>query len=250
MDLFAKLSELARSGRGAALCTIIETSGSTPRKAGSKIIVTANNKTFGSVGGGILEKQVIKDAIRCISLGETYTGSYSSGSDKEGTSYGEARVFIDPLPRKKDLYIFGAGHVGQAVAMLAKDYGFEVSLIDHRKELMELISIDGITKIQGDYLKELEKLNFTKNSYVIVMTNAHESDEAVTLSCSKKEHAYLGMIGSSKKVKEAKKAFTKLGMDAKSMEAIDMPIGMPMNCETPPEIAISILARLIHVKNS
>ena len=250
MDLYAKLSELAKSGRGAALCTIIETRGSTPRKAGSKIIVTEDEKSFGSVGGGILEKQLIKDALKCISTGRSMIGKYSAGSDKDGASYGEARIFIDPLALKKKLYIFGAGHVGQALASLAKNYGFSVSLIDHRKELMEVIDIKDVKKITGEYMTELEKLSFDKNCFVAVMTNAHESDEAVTLACSEKEHAYLGMIGSKKKVAEAKQNFTASGMDRPTLNSIDMPIGIAMNCETPAEIAISIMARLIDVKNS
>lgn len=250
MTLYAKMQELADAGRAAALCTIIDTNGSTPRKAGSKIIVTSDEKTFGSVGGGILEKQLVKDALESIATGKTALRSYSAGSDKEGRSYGEAKIFIDPLPARQRLYIFGAGHVGQAVAALAINYGFEVSLIDHRENLMEIIDIQGVNKIIDPYITALEKLSFDKKCFIVVMTNTHESDEEVTYRCAQKEHAYLGMIGSHKKIKEAKANFAKRGMDKKSIENIDMPIGIPIHCETPAEIAISIMARLIDIKNA
>jgi xanthine dehydrogenase accessory factor len=250
MDIYAKLAELAKEGRAAALCTIIRTKGSTPRKAGSKLIVTSDEKTFGSVGGGKLEKEVLSDALQCIAEGKTLLNSYSPGADSEGQSYGEAEIFIDPLPQKNKLYIFGAGHVGQAVSALAIQYGFEVSLIDHREELMDLIDIKGIKKIKGQYLEVLEKLLFDARTYILVMTNTHESDEEVTYSCAQKKHAYLGMIGSKKKVKEAIASFKKKGMDEKDISKIDMPVGVPINCETPAEIAISIIARLIDIKNA
>jgi xanthine dehydrogenase accessory factor len=250
MDLYAKLHELASTGRAAALCTIVRTSGSTPRKAGSKLIVTQDEKTFGSIGGGKLEKEVIADALSCIAEGKTSLRSYSPGADSDGQSYGEAEIFIDPLPAKHKLYIFGAGHVGQAVASLAIHYGFEVSLIDHREELMNIIDIKGINKFTGQYIEILESLPFDKKSYILVMTNTHASDEEVTFRCAQMDHAYLGMIGSKKKVAEAKASFAHNGLDQASIDKIDMPVGIPINCETPAEIAISIMARLIDTKNA
>lgn len=249
MDLYAKLSELARTGQAAALCTIIETSGSTPRKAGSKVIVTSEGTTFGSVGGGVLEKALIKDALQCIESAKNHTGTYSSGHDSSGQSLGEAKIFIDPLPQKVKLYIFGSGHVGQAVARVAKDLDFEVFLIDPRAGLMELINIEGVRMLRGDYLTEMENLHFDRKCFIVVMTNTHESDEAVTRACTAKEHAYLGMIGSSRKVKEIRQSMLDSGMDRSVVDAVDMPIGIPINCETPAEIAISIMARLIDEKN-
>jgi xanthine dehydrogenase accessory factor len=250
MDIYAKLAELAAARRAAALCTIVRTKGSTPRKAGSKLIVTAESKTFGSVGGGKLEKEVLADALLCIAEGKTLLKSYSPGEDSEGQSYGEAEIFIDPLPQKNKLYIFGAGHVGQAVSALAIQYGFEVSLIDHRTELLEINDIGGIKKMNGQYNDIMGKLPFDDRTFILVMTNTHVSDEEVTFSCAQKEHAYLGMIGSKKKVKEAKANFAKRGMDEKDISKIDMPVGIPINCETPAEIAISIMARLIDTKNT
>lgn len=250
MDIYTKIHEVIAAGKGGALCTIIETSGSTPRKAGSKMVVTSEGKTFGSVGGGKLERNVIKDVISCISSGKNKLASYDSGENNEGTAYGKASVFIEVLQKNRQLYIFGAGHVGQAVATISSNYGFDVKLIDPRQELLELISIEGIQKINSAYLDAVDDLSFDTQTYIVVATNTHSSDEAVTYACSKQAHAYLGMIGSKKKIAEARSAFVKRGMDAKQLENIDMPIGVPINCETPAEIAISILARLIDVKNA
>ena len=250
MDILAKLQELASGGHAAALCTIIETSGSTPRKPGTKMIVTAEGKNIGSVGGGLLEQYVIRDAMDLIAGGKARLMEYHSGGDGEDRSYGEAKVFIDPLPRSKSLSIFGAGHVGQALASLAGKYGFRICLIDHRDTLLDAIITEGITKKHSEYLKAVEELEFGPDTYVLVSTYSHASDEATTLACAAKPHAYLGMIGSKKKVEQARKMFRENGLPEEAIEGIDMPVGVPIRCETPEEIAISILAKLIDTKNA
>ena len=250
MDIYNKIREIIAKGSPAALCTIIETSGSTPRKPGSKMIVCEKEKTFGSVGGGKLEQFVIKEALEAIASRKNGLKYYDSGNAEQGQVYGQASVFIEVLPRNRALYIFGAGHVGQAVAEIAGRYGFEISLIDHRKDLLDLIDIPGIHKLNMNYLDALQELPFDDHTYVIVMTHSHESDEDVSFACTSKPHAYLGMIGSKKKIKEAISNFKAKGLDDGIIENIDMPIGIPIHCETPDEIAISILARLIDHKNA
>lgn len=250
MDILSTFAEYAKTGKAAALCTIIETSGSTPRKPGTKMIVTGEGKNIGSVGGGILEDGVIKDAVKCIETGTTSLRSYSSGDRNDGPAYGEAKVFIEPLPKLRHLYIFGAGHVGQAVATQARNFGFKVHLIDPREGLMDKINIEGVSLIRNEYLDAAADLSFDKNTFVIVMTHSHGLDEEVSFYCAKKPHAYLGMIGSKKKVDTARKTFQSRGLTESEIAGIDMPIGIAIKCETPEEIAISIIARVIHIKNT
>lgn len=249
MDIYTTLADLSRNGKAAALCSIISTSGSTPRKAGSKMIVREDGKTFGSVGGGNLEIKVIEDALRIIESGETLLKTYSTGEDNDMHCYGECQVFFDPLPNNHPLIIFGAGHVGQALARIAINYGFKVNLVDPRKELLEHLNITGVQIHEMEYLHAVENLDLNPKTYIVVCTPSHAFDEEVTLACAGKQHTYLGMIGSKKKVDLAKQTFAEKGLKSESIERIDMPIGIPMNCETPEEIAISILARLIDIKN-
>jgi xanthine dehydrogenase accessory factor len=249
MDVYRKIGELSTEGRTAALCTIVSTEGSTPRKAGSKMVVTGKMTTFGSVGGGKIEQQVIADATECIASGHTLLKEYSSGEDNDMHCYGKCSIFIDPLPNNYSLYIFGAGHVGQALAKIAGNYGFRINLIDHREELINKLDIEGVNNHCMEYEDAIAELAFDKRTFIVVCTPSHDWDEAVSLGCANKPHAYLGMIGSKKKVSLAKEFFLKEGMKEEVLNNIDMPIGVPINCETPEEIAISILARLIDVKN-
>ena len=249
MDIFRMLAEISREGKPAALCTIIKTSGSTPRKAGSKMIVRPDSKPFGSVGGGKLELQVIEDALAAIETGNTLLKEYSAGEDNDMHCYGECQIFIDPLPNNYQLIIFGGGHVGQALARIAGNYGFMVSIVDDREDLLDQLQIEGARLIRSAYVAAIDDLKFTDSTFIVVSTPSHAFDEEVTMLCANKPHIYLGMIGSKNKVALAKKLFAEKGLDDKVIESIDMPIGIPINCETPEEIAISILARLIDIKN-
>jgi xanthine dehydrogenase accessory factor len=174
---------------------------------------------------------------------------YNSGSREDEGIYGEAGVFIEPLPVLRSLYIFGAGHVAQAVAAIAGRYGFAVHLIDPREGLLDSIITEGIQKHCMAYDEAISAFDFDDKTFIVVSTHSHASDFGVTAACSLKPHAYLGMIGSKKKVEEAREVFRNKGLPEESIDSIDMPIGMPMDCETPGEIAISILARLIDIKN-
>ncbi len=249
MELFRILAEFTNEGKAAALCTIVATKGSTPRKSGSKMIVRADGKTFGSVGGGKLELQVIEDALNAIETGEPMFKDYSAGEENDMHCYGECQVFIDPLANNFPLIIFGAGHVGQALARIAVNYGFRVSLVDPRDTIFDQLKIEGVLGIKDEYVEAVNKIDFTDKTFIVVCTPSHAFDEEVTMACAAKPHAYLGMIGSRKKVQLAKELFQKNGLDQQAIEEIDMPIGIPINCETPEEIAISILARIIDIKN-
>ena len=249
MDLISKFHELSSAGTATALCTIIETKGSTPRKAGSKMIVCRDATTFGSVGGGKLELQVTEDALASIESGAAVLKTYSTGEDNDMHCYGECSVFIDPLPVKNPLIIFGAGHVGHALARLAVNYGFQISMVDHREEIIDQLDIDGIQIIRKEHVAAAKELESDENTFIVVCTPSHAFDEEVCLHCAGKPHAYLGMMGSKNKVALAKPHFKENGLSKKAIEEIDMPIGVPINCETPEEIAVSILARLIDLKN-
>jgi len=151
----------------------------------------------------------------------------------------------------KKLYIFGAGHTGQALAKFAKVLDFEIFVIDDRKEYInQLKDVLEINKLNVDYKKILPKLPFDENTFIVILTYEHEIDRDILAYCIKKPHAYLGMIGSQRKIEITKKMFLDAGIATKKqLEKVNMPIGKNILAETPDEIAISILAELIEVKN-
>jgi xanthine dehydrogenase accessory factor len=250
-DLFAKLDEILQTGRRAALCIITETKGSTPRKAGSKMVVTEDGQIFGTIGGGSLEHKVVKEALAVCRTVSPVKINFDLEEDLSMSCGGMAEVYIEPLLPKYKLVIFGAGHVGAALGKYARDFGFEVTFVDDREDFIMKTAAQGFQVIQGDYISEAKIIDSDEQTFFVVVTPKHAFDHEVTGILGKKAFGYLGMKGSSRKVAEAKSYFLDNNLLTDTEIAkIDMPIGIKFNAQTPEEIAISILAKIIDTKNS
>lgn len=240
-----------KATREAAICIIVETKGSTPRKAGTKMIVYEDKVLIGSIGGGALEEKVIKNALSVIKNGEGQLFKHNLLHQHNMCCGGTVCVYIEKIEKTKRLFIFGAGHTGKALAKYAIDNDLEVYLIDDRKEYLDVVHTENVNKLHLHYSKALNILPFNKQTYIVIMTYSHPYDRDILAYCLKKPHAYLGMIGSKRKVSITKKKFIAAGIATeKELERVDMPIGVNINANTPEEIAISIIAKIIQTKNS
>ena len=234
----------------AAYCVIVQTKGSAPRKVGAKMIVFEDGTIHGSIGGGNLEKKVIENAIVQIKKNEPKLFKHDLLHQHNMCCGGSVAIYIEPMEQLNRLYIFGAGHTGKAIADLASRLNFEIFIIDDRIQYLNEINNDQVNKLHFDYKKVLPSLPFDKNTYIVIMTYDHAMDRDILAYCLKKPHAYLGMIGSKRKVSQTKKNFIEGSIATEQeMEGVDMPIGININAESPEEIAISLLAKLISVKN-
>ena len=250
-DILQKINDIVKSGKKAALCIIVETKGSSPRKTGSKMIVFEDGTQEGTIGGGSLELRVIEDAIQVIKKSKALKFKYDLGDDLSMNCGGSAEVYIEPILPQHQLYIFGAGHIGKVLAKYAPDFGFAVTLIDNRKGIENSIDQDNITLDTRNYSNAAKEINFNDQSYIVIVTPKHKYDEEILEIVAKKSAAYIGMIGSKNKVAKAKERILKEKVLTKEeLNKIDMPIGIKFNAQTPEEIAISILAKMIDVKNS
>ena len=249
-SIYHKLAELETSGENAALCTVVNTSGSTPRKTGAKMIVLSNRRIFGSVGGGELEMRVIDQAVDVIEKKKPAIFRHTLLHDHGMCCGGTVEIFIEPVVKRKKLFVFGAGHIGKALAGFAAALDFAVSIIDGRDEVFDHWDSSNITTIQKKHKIAIKELQFDPDTFVAVITHNHAYDREIVAQCATLPHAYLGMIGSMRKVEMAKKSFRagKL-LTEKQMEGIDWPMGVNIKVQTPEEIAISILAKLIDVRS-
>ncbi|HPE57005.1 MAG TPA: XdhC family protein [Bacteroidales bacterium] len=250
-DILENIRQIKASGKRAALCIIVETKGSSPRKAGSKMIVYEDKTIEGTIGGGSLEMKVMEDAPQVIESGTPQKFSYNLEDDLGMHCGGYAEVYIEPILPDEQLYIFGAGHVGKALADLASQFGFEIILVDPREEIIKGFQGTSYKFIRQDFVEAAKELAFGGNAYIVITTPKHKYDEDVLAVCAKKAVAYVGMIGSKNKVALAKKRFLEESiLTQEEIDRVDMPIGIKFNAQTPEEIAVSILAKLIDVKNS
>lgn len=249
-EIFKKLIEYEKQRLEFALCVVVNTKGSTPRKMGAKMIVLPDGKVVGTIGGGEFEKTVIKNAIQVIKNKKPQHFRHDLLHQHNMCCGGTMEIYIEPMLKKNRLYIFGAGHVGQALANQALNFDFEVILVDDRKEYLEIVNNDLIHKLNFPYHVILPSLPFDNRSYVCVMTYDHQLDRDILSYCVNCELAYIGMIGSKRKVEVTKKMFfdSKVCSEQQLLK-IDMPMGIDINAEGPEEIALSIMSKLIQVKN-
>lgn len=250
-DILFRLSELRQNKKSFVLCVVTEAHGSTPRKAGAKMLVFNDRSIIGTVGGGSVELQAINDALQVLADGKPEKKKYQLEDDLQMHCGGNMEIYFEPFYDDLKLYIFGAGHVGREVGKMAGDFGFTIIFVDHRPDIYKEFDSQYARCIVSDYVSSLAQIEFSPRDFVVITTPKHEFDENLLEHLAKIKLGYLGMIGSKRKVAEARRRLlSEQKLSEEQLNFVNMPIGIPFNAETPAEIAISIVAKLIDVKNT
>jgi xanthine dehydrogenase accessory factor len=160
--------------------------------------------------------------------------------------------FTEQLGFKNFLYIFGAGHVSVSVSMIFQQLGFYVTVFDNRDKNLTTYKSNTYANSKQivDYKKVAKLVPEGNNIYVVIMTFAHKSDSKILKQLIVRNYKYLGMMGSEEKVASIYKKLESKGIDPSLFKNVDSPIGLPINSKTPMEIAVSIAAKIIQVKNT
>jgi len=245
-DWLPVLAQLTGSGTPCVLITVMEAKGSTPREAGVKMVVTAQEQ-FGTIGGGNLEFQAIEAARELlVTLGGPVVKDYPLGPKLAQCCGGAVTVLLEPFaPSGKILYLFGAGHVGREVVQVLAGLGLRIKWIDERANEFPATVPGGVDKIiTSAPLAELKKAG--ADAFIAIMTHNHDLDcELVREAFAKNDFAYLGLIGSDTKRAKFARRLQAEGVAAADMEKLRCPIGLGKTGKHPREIAISIAAELI-----
>lgn len=213
--------------------------------------VYEDGRIEGTIGGGSFEQKVIGDAIKQIKAGTPCLVEHHLLQQHEMCCGGSIKVFIEPELKNKRLFVFGSGHVGREVALLALKADFEIAIIDDRQEFVSQIQEPEIKIFLGGFLETAERIQFDRDSYVVILTYRHDIDRSLLRFFIKKNLGYLGMIGSQRKILVTRKMMTQEGVASEEeLDSVNMPIGLNIGSETPYEIAVSILGKLIEIRNS
>ncbi|HAV75995.1 MAG TPA: xanthine dehydrogenase [Anaerolineae bacterium] len=251
--IYQALAELNKRSDSAALCTVINSEGSTPRHVGSKMLVYPNGNFIGTVGGGELESRVIKSAIVSLKSGEAQTLSYTMADPSRGdpgVCGGTVEVFVEPILSPAMVVVIGGGHVGRAVVHLAKWLGFRVAVSDDREEFCNPESVPGADAYYPVEMGKLaENLKVTRRTYLVVTSRGSNVDAKGLPSLLESEAAYIGVIGSKRRWLTTVKALKDKGVDEKLIAKVHSPMGIELNAETPEEIAVSIMAEILMVRD-
>lgn len=238
------LYDKIEKNQSVALVTLIESSGATPRKAGTIMGVT-KDEIVGTVGGGLIEFKVIELARQCIEKNENKYFEFDLNGNGQNaidmSCGGSVKGYIKTFKPSDRIVIVGAGHIGRNLMSILKDSPFEVVVFDDRDE-----NIEGVTV--GDIETLIKNLPENPDTYFVVVTKGHKSDFVALKNIFKKEFRYIGMVGSKNKVLETRKKLIEEGIEIPE-ERFFSPIGLDFSNGTPYEIAVEILAEILAVKN-
>ena len=253
MAFYSSIHTLLQTYSKLALCTIVDTKGSTPLKSGAKLIVLPTGNIEGTIGGGALEKAVIEDALTCINKEENLLFEHKLTHDHQMCCGGTVYVFIEVVKKNTSLIICGAGHVGAALANFATQLEFDTYLIDDRVNMIESAKKNlspNINPLNQSAVEYIIRYNQNiENTYCVITTYDHQLDRAILSAAINKPFKYIGMIGSKRKVLVTRKFLKEQETPQSIIDKIDMPVGLDINAQSPKEIAISIIAKLIQIKN-
>lgn len=247
--VFEAVLAAEKAGRPVALATVIETQGSVPRQAGSKMLVRPDGTIVGTVGGGEMESLVISEAQAAIGDGATRVLTYNLtdlASGDPGICGGTLKVFVEPLAPPPTVIIVGAGHVGKAVAGLAKWLELRVIVTDDRPGYASPEQIPGM----DDYLAIPPadipaQVDITPTTCIVAVTRGLVVDKALIPALLATQARYIGLIGSRRRWALTAEALVEEGISRDDLARVHAPIGLSLGAETPKEIAVSIMAEVI-----
>ena len=255
---YDRLDALVREHGRLVVCTVVRCQGSVPRRVGSRMAVLPNGETRGTVGGGLFEAWVTADALAALTSGESVLKAYDFR--EEGASPdafgavcgGNLDLFLEVVSVPDRLLIVGGGHCGRALARAAVLLGtFQVTLVDDRPafaapgELPQAVT----TVLSPPGFPDLAA-RVGPDTSVVLVSQGFATDLDALRHVVGTDAAYLGMMGSRRKVRHVLDALTVEGVSADALARVHAPIGLEIGAETPAEIAVSILAQIISVRAS
>lgn len=237
-EIIQVLAEAIRSMQPAVLVTVVEVEGASPAKVGAQLVLLEDGTRIGTVGGGRLEAAILRDAKDALSRGVPLLKHYSlkeEGVDAVGVLCGgELRVFFQPYKPPPRLVIVGGGHIGTPLKIMGEAAGFEVVVVD-----VELSRAD----VSG-----LEATTLDGETFVVLISTDHVTDEAALRKALGTPVPYIGMIGSRAKCETILNHLRADGYGEDALNRVYAPIGLDLGGPTPEEIAVGILAEVIAVR--
>jgi xanthine dehydrogenase accessory factor len=262
MSIFEKIVELKKNNSAFTLVTIVKAKGSVPGKVGFKMIVESNGNIDGTVGGGAIEQTAIKQSLELLSSGENLMKEYILSEKYPKTKNeeiiiemmceGKVWIFYEVFGQKPTIYIFGGGHVGQALLYQLKPLGYNKILVDDREDInkLEHTNIADQLIITEDYEDFTAKFEPNPNCYYVVLTHGHKHDYGVLkkLIERKIKTNYIGLIASKAKAAGIKKQIAEEFRHVPDFSYVYSPIGLNIGGSTAEEIALAIAAQIQQIR--
>lgn len=252
MSIYREIAKLEEKNISFAIATIISAKGSTPRTT-AKMIVKSDASIIGTIGGGIVESYVIEQAVGAISANNSRVVEYKLNKEaKDGIHMdcgGDMTFFIEVVSSALEILIIGGGHVGYALYKQAGLLNYKTIIVDNNKIYLkkERFPKAAAIFVDEDIQLAIKNVKINENTYIVIVTR--DCDERALETVIDSKAAYIGMIGSKKKVAKIMNSMKDKGKTEEEIDFINAPIGLDIGAETPEEIAVSIIAEIMKTKN-
>ncbi|MCO5186003.1 MAG: XdhC family protein [Anaerolineae bacterium] len=253
LSLLKELAQAQESGKHVALATVVKARGSTPRNAGAKMLVYADGRTSGTIGGGEMESRVVAEALAALADGKPRLVPYTlvdPAQGDPGVCGGEMEIYVEPYLPPETVFVIGCGHVGQAVAELAHWLGYRVVVTDDREELVSAETITADLHLPGTIEDALAQFTVTSNTHIVVVTRNVLIDRRILPHLVKTPAQFIGVMGSRRRWTHTRSLLLEDGLTETELERFHSPLGLELNAETPKEIAVSIMAEIIMLRRA
>ncbi len=235
-------------GLRVVVATVVEADGSVPRGVSTKMLIPESGPTVGTIGGGCVEKYVVREAKFVFEDGQTRVKTFNLG-DASWSGLGMAcggtvKVALELVEPSERLIIFGSGNIAKGCYRLAEFLGYRVMVLDPFATEAAFPNAEIYT---DDVLQKIKEVKVSTYDNVLIITEHRYDTEALRAALSTRAR-YIGMIGSKNRVNTAYKDMLKEGFPADKLFETYAPVGIDIGAETPEEISISIMAEIIKVR--
>ena len=237
MDVISRTLALLERGQTFCLATVVA-SANRDIPCGAKAIVLRDGSMEGGTGQAHFDTALQARALEVLGDRKSLTVEIENG----------IRVFLNVLSGDAMLVVCGAGHIAIPLACFARTVGFHVTVLDDRSDFAHPSRFPGCEVIVDDFTLALRGMSFGLSTYVVVITRGHEHDVECLLEILRKETAYVGLIGSRRRVRFVLEMLSQEGIPPERLQKVFTPIGLPIGAESPEEIALSIAAELTCVR--
>jgi xanthine dehydrogenase accessory factor len=241
----------ALEGAGPVLvATIVAAPPGSAATLGEKMLVRPDGSALGSLGDIAIQAAVLREAPEAFRRHSVETLAFASDGRAmlQSASRGEPafQVMLEVHERPATLLVIGGGHVGKALSVIGNMCGFSVEIVDDRPEYANADRFPEADRItQGRFDEVLADYPIDENTYVVCVTRGHKHDEISLRAVVNSRAAYVGMIGSKRRVAAVLQHLIEEGADAEAIGRVRTPIGLDIGAETPEEIAVSIMGEVI-----
>lgn len=242
MNELRQALEWVDAGMTCVLVTVMQAQGSAPRREGARLVLGADGRHFGTVGGGEVEERALTEARDLLQSTDS-----TRLVEQVATCGGTVALFCEKLAPQRRLVVVGSGHVGRAIAVAAVQAGFRVTVVAPSAP-ERMVGVSGVAAVAGEDPAWLATVEASHATHVLCATGTHEGDTGWAVEALAGGFLSVGVVGSAKKSKAIRHQAAAAGVAPKRISELRCPVGLDLGAVTPDEIAVAVVAELVMIE--